>query len=65
MNSFSTSADTKEHLNKEHSDLIAEEDVELVQNKSPKVDAKTLKPITWSQNPDLEWCARDLCTFHH
>lgn len=55
MNSFSTSDDTKAYLSKEHSDLLAEEDVELVQNKSPKVDASTLEPITWSSNPDQEW----------
>lgn len=55
MNSFSTSDDTKEHLAKAHKDLISEEDVELLQNKSPKVDAKTLEPATWQQDPDLEW----------
>ena len=55
MNSFSTSADTLAYLGKEHGDLMAEEDVELVQNKSPKVDAKTLDPVEWSANPDMEW----------
>ncbi len=55
MNSFSTSDDTKEHLAKAHKDLINEDDVELLQNKSPKVDAKTLEPATWQQDPDLEW----------
>ena len=55
MNSFSTSDDTKEHLAKQHKDLISEEDVELVQNKSPKVDAKTMEPASWQQDPDLEW----------
>ena len=57
MNSFSTSDDTKAYLAKEHSDLMGEEDVELVQNKSPKVDAKTLDPIEWKENPDQEWYA--------
>lgn len=55
MNSFSTSDDTKDYLNKQHNDLMSEEDVELVQNKSPKVDAKTLDPIEWKENPDQEW----------
>jgi len=55
MNSFSTSADTLAYLGKEHGDLMAEEDVELVQNKSPKVDAETLDPVEWSANPDMEW----------
>ena len=57
MNSFSTSEDTKAFLNKAHSDLMSESNVELVQNKSPKVDAKTLAPIEFSQDPDMEWCA--------
>ena len=61
MNSFSTSDDTKEHLAKSHKDLISEEDVELLQNKSPKVDAKTLEPATWQQDPDLEWYGFPLC----
>lgn len=56
MNSFSTSDDTKEHLRKKHGELIAEEDSELVQNKSPKVDAKTLKPAEYPSNRDQEWC---------
>ena len=55
MNSFSTSDDTKAYLAKEHGDLMGEEDVELVQNKSPKVDAKSLDPIEWKDNPDQEW----------
>lgn len=55
MNSFSTSDDTKKHLSKAHKDLISEEDVELLQNKSPKVDTKTLEPASWPQDPDLEW----------
>ncbi len=55
MNSFSTSEDTKEYLSKQHGDLMSEEDVELLQNKSPKVDAKSLEPISWSANPDMEW----------
>eukprot|EP00241_Pyramimonas_parkeae_P015777 CAMPEP_0114282864 /NCGR_PEP_ID=MMETSP0059-20121206/3790_1 /TAXON_ID=36894 /ORGANISM="Pyramimonas parkeae, Strain CCMP726" /LENGTH=500 /DNA_ID=CAMNT_0001403543 /DNA_START=1 /DNA_END=1503 /DNA_ORIENTATION=- len=54
MNSFSTSDDTKEHLNKEHSDLMAEKDVELMQNKSPKVD-QDMKPASYV-NRDMEWC---------
>lgn len=56
MNSFSTSADTKEFLQKEHSDLVAEDDFELLQNKSPKLDASTLEPVSWPAEPDLEWC---------
>jgi len=54
--SFSTSDDTKEYLSKSHADLINEPDVELLQNKSPKVDAKTLEPATFPEDPDQEWC---------
>ena len=36
MNSFSTSDDTKAFLSKDHADLLAE-NIELMQNKSPKV----------------------------
>jgi UDP-N-acetylglucosamine pyrophosphorylase len=56
MNSFSTSDDTNQYLSKSHKELLQEEDVELVQNKSPKVDAKTMEPMQWPQDPDLEWC---------
>lgn len=55
MNSFSTSDDTKEHLRKKHRDLVEEPDSELVQNKSPKIDAKTLAPASHAENPEMEW----------
>jgi hypothetical protein len=55
--SFSTSADTKAYLSKAHADLISEPDVELVQNKSPKVDAATLEPASYPEDPEQEWCA--------
>lgn len=53
--SFSTSDDTKEYLSKSHAELINEPDVELVQNKSPKVDAATLEPATYPEDPEQEW----------
>lgn len=55
MNSFSTSADTREFLAKSHSDLLAEPHIELMQNMSPKVDAATLLPASYPAQPDLEW----------
>ena len=55
MNSFSTSADTKEFLSQNHADLMAEADVELMQNSSCKVDAATLKPASYPAQPDMEW----------
>lgn len=55
MNSFSTSADTKGFLAKAHADLMAEPDVELMQNSSCKVDAATLKPASYPEHPEMEW----------
>ncbi len=56
MNSFSTSADTKAFLASAHDDLLKEANIELLQNKSPKVDKATLQPASWAANPSLEWC---------
>ena len=53
--SFSTSEDTKAYLSKSHGELIREEDAELLQNKSPKVDAATMAPISWPKDPSQEW----------
>lgn len=55
MNSFSTSDDTKDFLGTNHADLMAEPDVELLQNSSCKVDAATMKPATYPANPEMEW----------
>ena len=57
MNSFSTSDDTLEHL-EQYADrnLAAAEDVEMMQNQIPKIDAKTLLPATSKSNPSSEWC---------
>ena len=55
MNSFSTSDDTKEFLSKSHGDLLKERNLELLQNKSPKIDAKSLEPVSFPEDPDLEW----------
>lgn len=55
MNSFSTSDDTKAFLKTSHPDLLSEPDIELVQNSSCKVDANTLEPVSYPENPDMEW----------
>lgn len=55
MNSFSTSRDTLEFLEK-YPDLGAGADLELMQNRVPKVRADDLTPLEWPENPDLEWC---------
>jgi len=55
MNSFSTSGDTAEALG-HYPELGNPENLELMQNKVPKIDVKSLKPAEWPRNPSLEWC---------
>jgi UDP-N-acetylglucosamine pyrophosphorylase len=55
MNSFSTSKDTLSLL-KNYPELGEPESLELMQGQVPKVDAKTLRPVVWAANPQLEWC---------
>ena len=55
MNSFSTSEETLEFL-KKYPELGAPKSMELMQSAAPKVDATTLQPVAWPQNPELEWC---------
>jgi UDP-N-acetylglucosamine pyrophosphorylase len=55
MNSFSTSADTLKALSK-YPELGALDHLELMQNKVPKIHAESLLPISWPDNPALEWC---------
>lgn len=55
MNSFSTSADTRAALAK-YPELGHPDDLELLQNKVPKIDAETLDPVEWALDPKLEWC---------
>lgn len=55
MNSFSTSEDTREFLKEKYPEFLKEPFIELIQNKSPKVDAETLKPVTFPENPEMEW----------
>ena len=55
MNSFNTSADTLKYLEK-YPELVNDPNIELMQNKVPKIDKKTLKPVEWPANKHLEWC---------
>jgi UDP-N-acetylglucosamine pyrophosphorylase len=55
MNSYSTSRDTLEFL-RTYPQLGQPAQLELMQSQAPKVDAKTLRPIAWPANPQLEWC---------
>lgn len=57
MNSFSTSGDTLAHLSRYAAEGLAEaNEVELMQNQIPKIDAATMEPVSWPADPDLEWC---------
>jgi UDP-N-acetylglucosamine pyrophosphorylase len=57
MNSFSTSEDTLAYLEKYASDGFNKaEEVELMQNRVPKILADTLQPAQWPTHPELEWC---------
>jgi UTP--glucose-1-phosphate uridylyltransferase len=55
MNSFSTSHDTINAL-LSYRELGDPRRLELLQNRVPKIDKKTLLPISWPSNPALEWC---------
>jgi UTP--glucose-1-phosphate uridylyltransferase len=55
MNSFSTSDDTVAALAR-YPELGEPRDLELMQNKVPKIDVKSLAAADWPQNPSLEWC---------
>lgn len=58
MNSFSTSADTLRHLQRYADTGLFNhvEDVELMQNKVPKLLRDTLEPVTLPSHRELEWC---------
>lgn len=57
MDSFSTSGDTLEHMEAyAEQNLAGAEEIELMQNQVPKIDAETLEPVSWEKNPSLEWC---------
>jgi len=56
MNSFSTSDDTLAHLRTHYPSLAAEEGLEMLQNKVPKLDAATFLPAPCPSDPSNEWC---------
>jgi UTP--glucose-1-phosphate uridylyltransferase len=55
MNSFSTTGDTIRAL-LSYEELGDPKRMELLQNRAPKIDKKTLLPVSWPSNPALEWC---------
>mmetsp|Transcript_238 Transcript_238/g.512 ORF Transcript_238/g.512 Transcript_238/m.512 type:complete len:1057 (+) Transcript_238:128-3298(+) len=56
MNSFSTSDDTLEFFRTKYPNLAAEEGLEMLQNKVPKLCAKTFEPAVCESDPSNEWC---------
>lgn len=56
MNSFSTSEDTLSFFKENYPELAAEEGLEMMQNKVPKIDATTFEPALCASNPENEWC---------
>jgi UDP-N-acetylglucosamine pyrophosphorylase len=55
MNSFSTQGDTLSYLQK-YPRLGAGEPIAFLQNMVPKIDAATFEPVSWPDQPELEWC---------
>jgi UTP--glucose-1-phosphate uridylyltransferase len=55
MNSFNTSEQTLEFLRR-YPELGTPKDLELMQGLVPKVEAASLRPISWPANSQLEWC---------
>ncbi len=56
MNSFTTRQDTLNTLER-YSDLHnGDIPVDFLQHKIPKVDAHSLSPVKWPENPQHQWC---------
>ncbi len=55
MNSFSTSDDTLAFLER-YPELGGRGELELLQNRVPKISAATLGAASFPADPDLEWC---------
>lgn len=55
MNSESTQQDTREAL-KRYPDLRGSIPLDFLQHRVPKIDRKSLGPIVWPADPQLEWC---------
>ena len=55
MNSFATSEDTLSFLTK-YPELGGAGDLELLQNRVPKIEKESLSAVSWPEAPELEWC---------
>ena len=57
MNSFASSEDTLDYMSEyADQDLAGAENIELMQNQVPKIDAASMEPVEWEKKPSLEWC---------
>jgi len=56
MNSFRTSADTMAALARYEDLPVDGLPLEFLQNKEPKLLLSDLSPVSYSKDPDLEWC---------
>ena len=57
MNSFSTSAYTMAYLSRYAADGLGDPaQVEMIQNRVPKLEVESLKPVSFPAKPELEWC---------
>ena len=54
MNSFATRDETLAALER-HPDIAADVPLDFVQNKVPKLRADDLQPVSWPDDPGLEW----------
>jgi UTP--glucose-1-phosphate uridylyltransferase len=54
MNSFATRDETLAALER-HPDIASEVPVDFLQNKVPKLRADDLQPVSWPDDPGLEW----------
>ena len=55
MNSFYTRDDSLAALER-HADLRADVPLDFLQNREPKIRADNLQPVSWPDDPSLEWC---------
>jgi len=56
MNSFRTSADTMAALARYDTLAVEGLPLEFLQNKEPKLLEKSLTPVSYPKDPELEWC---------
>lgn len=56
MNSFRTSKDTLQVLKRNRKFVQNEIPVEIIQHQEPKILAETGEPVSYPEDPTLEWC---------